>query len=135
MQHLGFRLAVAALAFLFWNGASAQNPCGYAFSVTGQKLFDDHCAGCHGLDGKGNGPFARDQKKQPADLTEIARRNGGQYPAARISQIIRYGGGLPGHKKERAMPVWGTVFNGECGPAFSRRAVVEVNHYLETLQK
>ncbi len=33
------------------------------------------------------------------------------------------------------MPVWGKVFNGECGPAFSRRAVVEVNRYLETLQK
>ncbi len=116
-------------------GAQAQNPCGYAFSVTGQKLFEDHCAACHGASGQGNGPVAADQKKAPANLTEVARRNGGVFPADRIVEIIRSGGGIPGHEQQGPMPVWGRVFNGECGPAFSRRAVVELKRYLETMQK
>jgi len=32
------------------------------------------------------------------------------------------------------MPIWGKVFGGECGPAYSRRAVVEMKRYLESLQ-
>jgi hypothetical protein len=135
MQNIGLRIAAAAIPFLLWDPVAAQNPCGYAFSITGQKLFDDHCAGCHGLDGMSKGAFASGQSKQPADLTGITKRNNGQYPAERIAEIIRYGGGLPGHEKDHAMPVWGKVFSGECGPAFSRRAVVELNRYLETLQK
>jgi mono/diheme cytochrome c family protein len=128
-------MAAAALPALLCGAALAQDPCGYAFSVTGPKLFQDHCAGCHGSNGKGKGPVADDQSKRPADLTEIAKRGNGQYPAERIAEIIRYGGGLPGHEKDHAMPVWGKVFSGECGPAFSRRAVVELNRYLETFQK
>ncbi|MGO8953572.1 MAG: c-type cytochrome [Rhodomicrobium sp.] len=135
MRNLRLGLAVAAFPLLCWNPAAAQNSCGYAFSVTGQKLFDDHCAGCHGPDGKGKGPLAGDQRNQPTDLTGIAKRNNGQFPADRVADIIRYGGGLPGHEKDQVMPVWGKVFSGECGPAFSRRAVVELNRYLEALQK
>lgn len=135
MRSLVLRIAAAAFPLLVWNAAAAQNPCGYAFSVTGEKLFEDHCARCHGLDGKGKGPSAGDQKTEPANLTEITKRNDGKYPAERIAEIIRYGGGLPGHENDHTMPVWGKVFSGECGPAFSRRAVVEVNRYIETLQK
>ncbi len=69
MRNLRLRLTLAALPLLFWNAAAAQNPCGYAFSITGQKLFEDHCASCHGLDGKGDGPSAEGQSKKPADLT------------------------------------------------------------------
>ncbi len=135
MRNIGLKIAAAALPMLLCGAAAAQNPCGYAFSVTGQQLFDDHCAGCHGPDGKGKGPLAGDREKQPADLTGITKRNNGQFPADRIAEIIRYGGGLPGHEQDHVMPVWGKVFSGECGPAFSRRAVVELNRYLETLQK
>ncbi len=135
MGHLWLRLASVALPLLLWNAAAAQNPCGYAFSVTGQKLFEDHCAGCHGLDGKGKGPFAADQKRPPADLTSIAKRWDGKFPGDSVVEIIRRGGGIPGHETDQVMPVWGKVFSGECGPAFSRRAVVELKRYLETMQK
>jgi len=126
---------MAALTLLLWNAAAAQNPCGYAFSITGQKLFENHCAACHGRDGAGGGPRAAAQGKRLADLTGIAQRNGGQFPAERIVEIVRTGGAIPGHETEGVMPVWGKVFNGECGPAFSRRAAVELKRYLQSIQK
>ncbi len=135
MRYSWLRLALAAWPLLLCNEAAAQNPCGYAFSITGQKLFEDHCAACHGRDGTGNGPLAAAQKRPPANLTGIKKRNNGEFPANRVVEIIRLGGGIPGHEEEHVMPVWGKLFNGECGPAFSRRAVVELKRYLETIQK
>ncbi len=82
MRNLRLRLTLAALPLLFWNAAAAQNPCGYAFSITGQKLFEDHCASCHGLDGKGDGPSAEGQSKKPADLTAT-------YPLSQPLRALR----------------------------------------------
>ena len=33
------------------------------------------------------------------------------------------------------MAIWSKIFSGECGPAYSRRAVIEIKRYLESLQK
>ncbi len=135
MRHLWFRLALASGLLLLWQAAAAQNPCGYAFTITGQKLYADHCAACHGPGGTGGGPLAAKQIQPPGGLTGIQKRNGGRYPADRITEIIRYGGGIPGHEWDQRMPAWGKVFSGECGPAYSRRAVVELNRYLISIQK
>lgn len=35
----------------------------------GRRLYVEHCVGCHGVDGTGNGPLARTLAKPPADLT------------------------------------------------------------------
>jgi len=106
---------------------------------SGQQLFQDHCATCHGTDGTGHGPMAEILKVPPADLTQIGARAGGAFPAARVAEIIRYGGDIAGHGTA-AMPVWGMVFSGEggggkVGGAYSRRAVIELKDYLETMQK
>ena len=114
--------------------ANAQDPCGYAYTITGPKLYEDHCASCHGPTGKGDGTAA-DTQRPPLDLTSIKKRNNGQFPDERVSEIIRYGGGIPGHGDGAEMPIWGKIFSGECGPAYSRRAVVELKRYLESLQK
>ena len=39
-----------------------------------------NCAVCHGDDGKGNGPYAPELKAQPADLTQLAKKNNGAFP-------------------------------------------------------
>jgi mono/diheme cytochrome c family protein len=47
----------------------------------GAQLFLKHCTVCHGEDGRGNGPAARDLKTRPADLTdrrEMARMTEGE---------------------------------------------------------
>ena len=78
-------------------------------------------------------------KVPPADLTKISVRADGTFPAARVVEIIRYGGNMAAHGTA-VMPVWGKVFSeagggGKGGGAFSRRAVVELKRYLETIQK
>src|SRR6266581_263743 len=56
-------------------------------SIQGPALYKAYCAGCHGADGKA-GPMAKSLKVPPADLTRIARRNGGKFPLARVEKII-----------------------------------------------
>ena len=38
--------------------------------MAGQALYGTHCVGCHGVHGHGDGPVAKDNKLQPANLTE-----------------------------------------------------------------
>jgi len=91
LTRTAFTVCSAALLAILWKGpADAQNPCGYAFTITGPQLFADHCVSCHGSAGKGDGAAA-DQQKRPADLISIKKRNHGQFPADRISEIIRHG--------------------------------------------
>jgi mono/diheme cytochrome c family protein len=79
-------------------------------SVEGPALYKAYCAVCHGNDGLGNGPMAAILKTAPSDLTRIATRNGGMYPAARVSKVISGEGDIAGHGA-RAMPVWGPIFS------------------------
>ncbi len=99
---------------------------------SGQELFREHCAQCHGADGTGNGPMAKVLNVSPANLTAISKRANGTFPAARVVEIIRYGGNVTGHGSY-VMPIWGRVFSdegggGKGGGAYSRRSVVELKH-------
>jgi mono/diheme cytochrome c family protein len=112
---------------------------GAAGNPSGQQLFKEHCAPCHGLDGTGNGPMAEVLKIAPANLTTISERANGSFPADRIVEVIRYGGNVSGHGTA-AMPVWGKVFSdegggGKVGGTYSRRAIIELKRYLETIQR
>jgi len=105
----------------------------------GQKLSKDRCASCHGADATGNGPAASGMSPSPANLTEISKRAGGTFPAAHISEVITYGGGVAAHGTG-PMPIWGKVFSveggrGKIGAATSRRNVIALKRYLETIQK
>ncbi|WP_339081790.1 hypothetical protein [Hyphomicrobium sp. ghe19] len=87
----------------------------------------------------GNGPTAKCLTVTPANLTEISKRANGNFPAARIVEIIRYGGDIAGHGPQD-MPLWGKVFSekgggGKGGGNYSRIAVGELLKYLESIQK
>ena len=79
-------------------------------SSSGPEMFKSYCAVCHGVDGKGNGPAAGAMKVQPTDLTALAQKNGGKYPAAHVATVIRGQADLPAHGNED-MPVWGRLFS------------------------
>lgn len=79
-------------------------------SVKGSDLFRAYCASCHGLDAKGDGPAAASLKVKPADLTTLAKRNGGIFPDARVRKIIMGDDVLASHGS-REMPIWGPVFH------------------------
>jgi mono/diheme cytochrome c family protein len=106
---------------------------------SGQHLFIEHCARCHGADATGNGPDAGSLKPPPANLTQITKRAGGTFPAARVVETITYGGGIAAHSAE-AMPVWGKIFSveggrGKVGSYYSRRAVIALKRYLASIQE
>lgn len=74
----------------------------------GKREFESNCAACHGPTGKGNGPVTDLLKKSPPDLTQLAKKNGGVLPVARLYEIID-GANVPGHGT-RDMPVWGREY-------------------------
>jgi len=52
---------------IFLVACFAFNPL--AAHAQGQQIFNDHCAMCHGQDGKGNGPAGSAFTPPPADFT------------------------------------------------------------------
>lgn len=128
------RTALAAAIVVLPTGSSAEPAM-----ASGQVLFQNHCASCHGTDGSGNGPAATGMAPPPPNLTEISKRAGGKFPAAHVVEVITYGGRLAAHGKG-AMPIWGKIFSNEggrgtSGAATSRRNMIALKRYLETIQK
>jgi mono/diheme cytochrome c family protein len=80
-------------------------------SIEGVDTFRAYCAVCHGEDAKGKGPAAPALKTVPADLTQIARRNGGRFSQIDIERwILGKDENLPASHGSREMPIWGPVF-------------------------
>lgn len=79
-------------------------------SVKGKDLFREYCAVCHGLAGKGDGPAASALKPAPADLTQIASKNGGKFPEVRVEHMINGEEEGPAAHGSKEMPMWGDLF-------------------------
>ncbi len=81
---------------------------------TGAEDFAAYCVVCHGDGGKGDGAMAATLARRPADLTTLAKRNGGTFPATRaMSHIWGYTDGRDGG---RIMPNFGPLLQGELVP-------------------
>lgn len=78
--------------------------------TSGKEMFSNYCAVCHGKVGKGDGPAASAMKTPPVDLTSLAQKNGGKYPAAHVAAVIRGQAGPASHGNQD-MPVWGPLFS------------------------
>jgi mono/diheme cytochrome c family protein len=79
-------------------------------SVKGVDLFKEYCAVCHGTDAKGSGPAADALKKRPADLTQLSRKNGGNFPDLHVINYIKGMDTVASHGS-RDMPIWGNIFS------------------------
>ena len=103
-------------------------------SIQGPALYKAYCAGCHGADGKA-GPMAKSLKVPPADLTRIARRNGGKFPLARVEKIISGEEQILAGHGGRAMPVWGPVFSQFAWDQdLGKVRVLNLAKYIEEMQ-
>lgn len=104
--------------------------------ASGRDMFMSYCASCHGKDAKGDGPAASALKQAPADLTALAKQNGGKYPADKVTSILRGQTKLVSHG-DQDMPIWGPVFwkmsQGHEEQVTMR--VANLNRYLESLQE
>lgn len=88
--------------------------CGREASVAqdGRDTFLRYCASCHGPEGRGDGPLAPTLTKPPADLTQLAKKNGGRFDEHAVLAFIDGRRQVAAHGS-RDMPVWGAVFEEE----------------------
>ena len=93
----------------FSAAAQTPSPSTVQQAVAGGELFRTYCAVCHGSGARGDGPLAPSMLRKPADLTEIAKRNGGLYPSELVFRIIDGKRPVRGHGGPD-MPVWGDAF-------------------------
>ena len=105
----------------------------------GRELYSRLCASCHGPAGQGDGPLAQELKVPPRDLTHLAARNGGAFPAERVRAALTGQQPVASHGPV-AMPVWGRqlVPNDSAGVAIGldqARTLSAIIDYVETLQR
>jgi len=104
-------------------------------SVKGLDLFRAHCAACHGSDATGNGPLTSALKTKPADLTVLAKNNGGRFPSTRVRKTITGDDVLSSHGS-REMPIWGPIFHQiEVDQDFGNVRLQNLLMYVESIQQ
>jgi mono/diheme cytochrome c family protein len=103
--------------------------------TAGQGVFRAYCASCHGLGGKGGGPAAPELKTTPPDLTQLSKGNGGKFPSAMVSSVIRGDQVLLAHGS-REMPIWGEAFrNVNRDETLAKIKVRNLTLYIESIQQ
>lgn len=135
---LRLTLLAAAGALALAGPAAAQQsvkrePIKQIATVSGAASFKEYCTVCHGTSGTGDGPAAKALKTPPADLTQIAKRNGGKFPALAVRMAISGDTAVAAHGT-RDMPMWGQVFHETEGDSTSTLRVKNLVDYLEALQ-
>lgn len=107
----------------------------------GKALFRTYCWQCHGLNAKGAGPMAEMLAIETPDLTELAKRNGGEFPTETVAMQIDGRTPLLAHGGE--MPIFGPSLDSDQNVVLRLQSgqqlmtglpLANVVSYLETLQ-
>jgi mono/diheme cytochrome c family protein len=127
----GGLLALALLLPPVVRAAEEANP--------GKALYLRYCGACHGETGKGDGFVSNMMEPRPVDLTQLAKKAGGEFPFLETMKII------DGRETKRAhgdpdMPVWGEVFRPAAGTAGDQHAelagkLLMITEYLRSIQQ
>ena len=108
--------------------------------TSGAADFNELCAPCHGVTGKGDGELASGLAHRPADLTRISARHGGVFPMAFVmSKIWGYS---HGEAPSALMPKFAPLMEGpkvlvDTGDGIQTPTplrLVEIANYLTTIQ-
>jgi mono/diheme cytochrome c family protein len=131
--------ALSLVALAAAGPAAGEQPEPSLFAVSGERLYVRHCAVCHGISGRGDGPFGGILRTAPADLTTIAARNGGKFPDAEIARFVD-GQFVPPAHGTRQMPIWGrwlgaSIVQGAEPDEAARGEILAILEYLKTLQR
>lgn len=78
----------------------------------GKLEFLSSCAACHGLEGTGDGSFSAFLNVEMPDLTQLAKNNGGTFPANRVYEVIDGREEIKAHG-DRYMTIWGSRYSAE----------------------
>jgi mono/diheme cytochrome c family protein len=103
---------------------------------SGAQLYKQHCAVCHGNDLKGNGPAPYPFRGAPPDLTTLARRHGGKFPDAYVSDVLRNGVKMSAHGPAE-MPIWGADFRARdrLDETQVTLRITNLTNYIKSIQK
>jgi mono/diheme cytochrome c family protein len=110
-----------------------KEPIASSQSESGAQLYKNYCAACHGVEGKGDGQVARFLKGPPADLSALAQRNNGTYPADRVAATLRNGTDIGAHGTSD-MPIWGPVFQSR-GKDVAQTRIRKLTEFVASLQQ
>lgn len=111
------------------------DPANLVHSLNGVDIYRAHCASCHGLEGKGDGPVAAALNTRVPDLTTISQRSGGIFPVARARKIISGDEVVLGHGS-REMPIWGPIFHQiQQDRDYGEIRIQNITDYLKSIQK
>lgn len=113
--------------------------------VMGKAEYQLACAICHGDSAKGDGEMVRYLNIKPANLTQLAKANGGKYPFMKVFETIDGRNVVKTHG-EGPMPIWGDRYKVEAGETggsiprgsdaeYVRGRILELTYYLQTLQE
>jgi len=114
--------------------------CYFSFFNTnpfsGQEMYGQYCAGCHGGDGQGLGPSAHYCTVAPAKLALLAKRNNGVYPSKHVSQVLHSGTGKRA-EGQGYMPVWAPLLKSinRDKPETTETRIASLTEYVRTLQE
>jgi mono/diheme cytochrome c family protein len=135
---LMFTIARWCLILVFFAAAQAGAQDLDRAVAEGRERFIDACAFCHGLSGKGQGMAAHMLANQPADLTQLSRKNEGTFPLASVYSVIDGRLSTSAHGG-REMPVWGDVWKtnvpSQYAEQYVRGRILELVLYLESIQE
>ena len=107
--------------------------------MSGVQMYEQLCSSCHGVTARGDGPVASLIKIAVPDLTRIAQRDGGEFPAEDVRRTIDGRWDRRAHGA-RDMPVWGWQFyDSSATNDVQERAVVDsmiarLVDYLRSIQ-
>jgi mono/diheme cytochrome c family protein len=106
-----------------------------ALAESGIRDYQEYCAECHGLGGKGDGPsrLTIPMNPPPNDLTVMAKKNGGKFPFDRVVDSIDGRKNIPSHARLQ-MPFWGTTLQ-KPGREFTPESDAEVKRRIESMTR
>lgn len=109
--------------------------------ASGKHEFRQHCALCHGLDGKGDSIMVNLNllADKPPDLTQLKKQNAGTFPFWQVYRIVDGREPVKGHGTPD-MPIWGDLFAMHEGKGLASETkatgrILNIVHYLQSLQE
>jgi hypothetical protein len=106
----------------------------------GEELYQELCAVCHGIGGKGDGPAVPALAKPVSDLTVLTANNNGVFPQKQVENSITGQSRIDAHGTVD-MPIWGQRFE-ELRPdwkqvrrsALARQRIYNMTLHIENIQ-
>ena len=134
----------SVISVVVWLGPDSAQAQESHVIENGRRIYSAYCEFCHGEKGQGDGPMVEHLQVQPTDLTQIQKKNTGQFPFWQLYRMIDGQDDeeetIKGHGRG-AMPIWGQVFERQkdASDPFVQEEIIigrllSLVHFLESIQ-